>query len=108
MDWTRIRANWGTFKGRLRSKWGKLTDDDGHRAEPQLLAADEALVLEAPDGGGAGAEGRCGRLAHWPPSCPGACACWPGASWLWYCTGTAEPTAASAPVPAMRELRSTR
>ena len=28
MNWDEIGANWDTFKGRVRSKWGKLTDDD--------------------------------------------------------------------------------
>jgi uncharacterized protein YjbJ (UPF0337 family) len=28
MNWTQIEANWDQFKGKLRSKWGKLTDDD--------------------------------------------------------------------------------
>lgn len=31
MDWTQIRSNWDVFKGRMRSKWGKLTDDDLQR-----------------------------------------------------------------------------
>lgn len=28
MNWTRIEANWDQMKGQLRSKWGKLSDDD--------------------------------------------------------------------------------
>ena len=28
MNWDRIEGNWKTFKGRVRQKWGKLTDDD--------------------------------------------------------------------------------
>jgi len=28
MNWDRIEGNWKQFKGKLRSKWGKLTDDD--------------------------------------------------------------------------------
>jgi uncharacterized protein YjbJ (UPF0337 family) len=28
MDWDRISGNWKQFTGRIREKWGKLTDDD--------------------------------------------------------------------------------
>jgi uncharacterized protein YjbJ (UPF0337 family) len=28
MNWDRIEGNWKTFKGQVRQKWGKLTDDD--------------------------------------------------------------------------------
>ena len=28
MDWDRIEGNWKTFKGRAKTQWGKLTDDD--------------------------------------------------------------------------------
>jgi uncharacterized protein YjbJ (UPF0337 family) len=28
MNWDRIEGNWKIFKGKARSKWGKLTDDD--------------------------------------------------------------------------------
>ena len=28
MNWDRIEGNWKTFKGEVRQKWGKLTDDD--------------------------------------------------------------------------------
>ena len=31
MDWETVRGNWDAMKGRLRSKWGKLTDDDVDR-----------------------------------------------------------------------------
>jgi uncharacterized protein YjbJ (UPF0337 family) len=36
MDWTRVEGNWKQFKGRVKEKWGDLTDDDldkinGHR-----------------------------------------------------------------------------
>ncbi len=38
MNWDQIEGNWKQHKGALRSKWGKLTDDDvevinGKRAE---------------------------------------------------------------------------
>ena len=38
MDWNRIEGNWKEFKGQLKEKWGKLTDDDldqinGRRAQ---------------------------------------------------------------------------
>ena len=28
MDWVQVKGNWNMLKGKLREKWGKLTDDD--------------------------------------------------------------------------------
>ena len=28
MDWNRIEGNWKETKGRIKEKWGQLTDDD--------------------------------------------------------------------------------
>ena len=28
MDWNRIEGNWKQFKGQVKEKWGKLTDDE--------------------------------------------------------------------------------
>jgi uncharacterized protein YjbJ (UPF0337 family) len=28
MDWNQVEGNWREFKGRVKEKWGKLTDDD--------------------------------------------------------------------------------
>ena len=28
MDWNRTEGNWKQFGGRVKEKWGKLTDDD--------------------------------------------------------------------------------
>ena len=28
MDWNQIEGNWKQFKGKVKEKWGKLTDDD--------------------------------------------------------------------------------
>jgi len=28
MNWEQIRGNWDQAKGELKSRWGKLTDDD--------------------------------------------------------------------------------
>lgn len=28
MNWDRIEGNWKQFKGQVKEKWGKLTDDD--------------------------------------------------------------------------------
>jgi uncharacterized protein YjbJ (UPF0337 family) len=38
MDWNRIEGNWKQFKGNVKARWGKLTDDDldvieGHREQ---------------------------------------------------------------------------
>ena len=32
MNWDRIEGNWMNFKGRVKEKWGELTDDDLDRA----------------------------------------------------------------------------
>ncbi|QWK81493.1 CsbD family protein [Ochrobactrum sp. BTU1] len=28
MDWDRVEGNWKQFKGKIKEKWGDLTDDD--------------------------------------------------------------------------------
>ena len=28
MNWDRVEGNWKQFAGKVREKWGKLTDDD--------------------------------------------------------------------------------
>jgi uncharacterized protein YjbJ (UPF0337 family) len=28
MNWDQIKGNWGELQGKLKSEWGKLTDDD--------------------------------------------------------------------------------
>jgi uncharacterized protein YjbJ (UPF0337 family) len=28
MDWNRVEGNWKQFKGNVKERWGKLTDDD--------------------------------------------------------------------------------
>jgi len=28
MDWNRVEGNWKQFKGKVKEKWGELTDDD--------------------------------------------------------------------------------
>jgi uncharacterized protein YjbJ (UPF0337 family) len=28
MDWDRLARNWKQFTGKIKEKWGKLTDDD--------------------------------------------------------------------------------
>ena len=28
MDWNRVEGNWKHMKGKVKEKWGKLTDDD--------------------------------------------------------------------------------
>ena len=33
MTWDEIKGNWVQYKGRLKEKWGELTDDDVDRIE---------------------------------------------------------------------------
>ena len=28
MDWNRVEGNWKQMKGKIKEKWGNLTDDD--------------------------------------------------------------------------------
>jgi uncharacterized protein YjbJ (UPF0337 family) len=28
MEWTRVEGNWKQMRGRVKERWGKLTDDD--------------------------------------------------------------------------------
>jgi len=28
MNWDRVEGNWVEFKGKIKERWGKLTDDD--------------------------------------------------------------------------------
>jgi uncharacterized protein YjbJ (UPF0337 family) len=35
MDWNRVEGNWKQFKGKVKEKWGNLTDDDLDRANGQ-------------------------------------------------------------------------
>jgi uncharacterized protein YjbJ (UPF0337 family) len=35
MNWDRIKGNWKQFSGKVKEKWGKLTDDDLTSAEGQ-------------------------------------------------------------------------
>ena len=32
MNWDRVEEDWKQFKGRVKEKWGNLTDDDLERA----------------------------------------------------------------------------
>ena len=32
MNWDRVEGDWKTFKGRVKEKWGNLTDDDLEKA----------------------------------------------------------------------------
>jgi uncharacterized protein YjbJ (UPF0337 family) len=52
MNWDEIEGNWKQFKGKVRSQWGKLTDDDldviaGKRTE--LLGIIQARYGHAKD-----------------------------------------------------------
>jgi uncharacterized protein YjbJ (UPF0337 family) len=33
MNWDQIKGNWTQFQGRIKEKWGDLTDDDVARIE---------------------------------------------------------------------------
>ncbi len=40
MNWDRIEGNWKQFKGRVKSKWGELTDD-----ELDMIEGDREVLL---------------------------------------------------------------
>jgi hypothetical protein len=33
MDWNRVEGNWNQLKGKIKQKWGSLTDDDISKIE---------------------------------------------------------------------------
>lgn len=33
MTWDEIKGNWRNYKGRMKEKWGELTDDDWDRID---------------------------------------------------------------------------
>jgi uncharacterized protein YjbJ (UPF0337 family) len=33
MNWDQVKGNWRVYKGRVKEKWGELTDDDLDRIE---------------------------------------------------------------------------
>jgi uncharacterized protein YjbJ (UPF0337 family) len=33
MDWNRVEGNWKQFKGKVKEKWGNLTEDDLQKME---------------------------------------------------------------------------
>ena len=39
MDWNRVEGNWKHVKGKIKEKWGKLTDDDLDRHQRQARTA---------------------------------------------------------------------
>jgi uncharacterized protein YjbJ (UPF0337 family) len=51
MNWDQIQGNWMQVKGRLRERWGKLTDQDlesiGGKKDRLLGALKERYGLEA-------------------------------------------------------------
>ena len=52
MNWDTIKGQWKQVRGRVKEKWGKLTDDDLDRIEgkrDQLLGAVQKRYDLAPD-----------------------------------------------------------
>jgi len=43
MDWNRVEGNWKQVKGKVKEKWGKLTDDDlrWSRLSEQIFRVDK-------------------------------------------------------------------
>ena len=51
MDWTRVEGNWKQMKGRVKERWGKLTDDDltaiaGRRDQLEGMIQERVWVRE--------------------------------------------------------------
>ena len=45
MDWNRVEGNWKEMKGKIKEKWGKLTDDDLEQA-PRVVQKSRAPPRE--------------------------------------------------------------
>jgi uncharacterized protein YjbJ (UPF0337 family) len=64
MNWDRVQGNWKQFKGRVREKWAKLTDDhvnaiDGRR---------EVLAGKLQEAYGIGKEEADRQISDWQKS----------------------------------------
>ena len=50
MDWNRIEGNWKQTKGKVKEKWGQLTDDDLDVIQGRRVSTPAAFSL-VPAGG---------------------------------------------------------
>jgi len=46
LDWNRVEGNWKEVKGKIKQKWGQLTDDD-YRLAKDLVRKDIDDWLDA-------------------------------------------------------------
>ena len=65
MDWNRIEGNWKQAKGKVKEKWGKLTDDDLAQVNGQRDQLEGRISAALWPRQGYGPQG-CGRLAESP------------------------------------------
>ena len=67
MDWNRVEGNWKQVKGKVKEKWGNLTDDDltvinGRREELEGKIQQHYGLPNSPGGGVVEVE--CLLVAH--------------------------------------------
>ena len=63
MDWNRVEGNWKQTKGKIKEKWGQLTDDDLTQINGRREQL-EGKIQERYGSPRIGAQGR-GRLAEY-------------------------------------------
>ena len=63
MDWNRVEGNWKQTKGKIKEKWGQLTDDDLTQIDGRRDQLEGKISGTLRSRQGSGAQGR-GRLAE--------------------------------------------
>ena len=62
MDWNRVEGNWKQLKGKVKEKWGKLSDDDlsQNRGQARSVGRQDPGAVWRAEGSGEKARGRVG------------------------------------------------
>lgn len=58
MDWDRVEGNWKQVKGKVKEKWGQLTDDDLNTIDGRREQAGRQNPAALWPGQGSSAQGR--------------------------------------------------
>lgn len=64
MNWDRVQGNWKQFKGRVREKWAKLTDDQVNAIDGRR----EVLAGKLQEAYGIGKEEADRQISDWQKS----------------------------------------
>ena len=67
MNWDKIEGNWKQFKGKVKERWGKLTDDQLE----QIAGSRDQLVGRLQEGYGISREEAERAVRRWETGLPG-------------------------------------